>query len=376
MKISHICPSVGEQMGGSERYVWTLSKAQSKEHDVHIYTTTRYHNRVGSSKINEITIHKTYAPYTIWNINPLAFILPALTKSESDIFHIHSHLYIISNQAILAKLMKKHKALLHLHGGIGIPPYKVSMPKLVSKLFYDRTLGKFTIENCDMIASVSYSDLEAVVNEYSVSRNKLRYIPNVVDTEIFKPRESSENHEKTLLYIGDLEPWKGIGLLMKWIHNHKWKHDEFTLRFIGDGSYLPYLLDFQKNLVKNKTRISLDILGPRNHREIPSILNDSDALILPSYWEGMPTVILEAMASGVPVISTKVGDVPLIIQHHETGFLIDRSFSSFQESVKSVFDDSLLINNIKKKARKLVEREYCLPYVERITNQVYNEIII
>jgi hypothetical protein len=48
MKISHICPFVGEQMGGSERYVWTLSKAQSREHDVHIYTTTKYLDRVGT----------------------------------------------------------------------------------------------------------------------------------------------------------------------------------------------------------------------------------------------------------------------------------------------------------------------------------------
>ncbi|MHA1930719.1 MAG: glycosyltransferase family 4 protein, partial [Candidatus Thorarchaeota archaeon] len=250
MKISHICPCVGEQMGGSERYVWTLSKFQSRNHDVHIYTTTKYRDRVGTSVLNGVTIHKSYAPVTIWNINPLTFMLPALTKSKSDIFHIHSYLYFASNQAILAKIMDKRKALLHIHGGVGNPPYKVSWTKLVAKRFYDRTLGKFTIKNSDIIASVSRSDLVRIAKNYDIDRNQLRYVPNVVDTEVFKPRNNGSQDMKTLLYLGDLEPWKGIGSLIKWVRDNSWTNSEFKLRIVGQGSYLPYLLNLQKNQAK------------------------------------------------------------------------------------------------------------------------------
>jgi glycosyltransferase involved in cell wall biosynthesis len=374
MKISHVCPFVDEQMGGSERYVCTLSKAQSKEHDVHIYTTTRYLDRVGTSKEEGVTIHRSYAPVTVWNINPLAYMLPALMKSESDVFHIHSHLYLTSNQAILAKLLKKRKSLLHLHGGVGMPPYQVSWPKLAAKRLYTSTLAKFTVENSDIVASVSRTDLEKIALSYSIPKMRLRYIPNVVDTDIFKPRENSNHDEKTILYVGDLEPWKGIGSLINWVKSINWANDHFTLRIVGQGSYLPFLLALHRKLQKKTSGFSLDILGARNHAEIPRILSDSSALILPSYWEGLPTVVLEAMASGVPVISTRVGDVPQIIEHRKTGFLMDRSPISFQESINSVFDEDSLIRRVISNARRLVEREFSLVRVKHITDGVYSEV--
>jgi len=363
-------------MGGSERYVWTLSKHQSKNYDVHIYTTTKYRDRVGTSVHDGVTIHKSYAPVTIWNINPLTFMLPTLAKFKSDIFHIHSHLYFSSNQAILAKIMIKCKALLHIHGGVGIPPYKVSWTKLVAKKFYDQTLGKFTITASDLIASVSRSDLVRIAENYDINQSQLRYIPNVVNTEVFKPRNSSEKEKKTLLYLGDLEPWKGIGSLIRWVRrNDSWANCEFKLRIIGQGSYLPYLLSLQKNHTKFSNGISLEVLGPKTHDEIPAILNDSNALVIPSYWEGMPTVVLEAMASGVPVISTGVGDVPHIIKHRKTGFLIDRSFSSFQESVDLIFNDNSLVHSVTHNARELIEKEYSLTNVGRILKNVYGELV-
>ena len=179
---------------------------------------------------------------------------------------------------------------------------------MVAKRLYDCTLAKYTILNSDIIASVSYSDLEYVAKEYSINEKRLRYIPNVVDTEKFKPRENNDTDEKILLYIGDLEPWKGIGLLIKWANN-SWARREFKLRIVGSGTHLESLLEFQKNQSKKKNEASFEILGPVDHKDIPEIISESSALILPSYWEGMPTVILEAMASGVPTISTKVGDV-------------------------------------------------------------------
>ena len=94
MRVAHVCPFVGEQMGGSERYVFNLSKAQSHKHDVHIYTTTKYANKVGTSITNGVNIHRIYSPIVIWNVNPMVFALRYFAKSMPDILHIHSHLYI------------------------------------------------------------------------------------------------------------------------------------------------------------------------------------------------------------------------------------------------------------------------------------------
>jgi glycosyltransferase involved in cell wall biosynthesis len=302
-------------------------------------------------------------------------MLPALSKSNSDIFHIHSHLYFTSNQAILAKIMTDRNALLHLHGGVGLPPYKVSWTKLIAKRFYDKTLGKQTIKNSDLIASVSRSDLDALVDEYNIPQSKLRYIPNIVDTDVFKPRANCENKEKTILYLGDLEPWKGISTLIRWFKQYQKKMDnKLVLRIVGQGSYLEQLLDFQVKNNHSSNGTSLDVIGPKNHSEIPEIMRNAKALILPSYWEGMPTVVLEAMAIGLPVISTKVGDVPYLIKNGETGLLIDRTFESFECAVNSIFNDRLLASQIQMRARSIIEKEYTSSSIHNIVSKVYTEI--
>ena len=56
IKVSHVCPSMGEQMGGCERYAWNLAKKQAKEYDVHVYTTTRNAKRTGTFESNGVII--------------------------------------------------------------------------------------------------------------------------------------------------------------------------------------------------------------------------------------------------------------------------------------------------------------------------------
>jgi glycosyltransferase involved in cell wall biosynthesis len=370
-----VCPFVGEQVGGSERYVYNLSKVQSEKHDVHIYTTTRYLNRVGLSQSNGVTIHRFFTPAVVWNINPLSLMMRALTKSKSDVFHIHSYLYTTSNQAIIAKKLKNRKSLLQLHGGLGIPPYDIGLLKLAAKHFYDRTLGKFTIKNSDLVGSVSKSDIEYIKFHYAVPEGRLRYIPNMVDIDLFKPNTDSSSEEKTLLYLGDLEPWKGIGTLIKWIYAINRAHpDEFTIRFVGQGSCMKNLIHLREYLRKSGNGVSVEILGQKNHNVIPFLLRESSALVLPSYWEGLPTVVLEAMASGIPVISTPVGDVPHLIKHNKTGILIGRSLKSFRDAVQLVMNDSPQIRRIVGNARKLIEREYNPTKLLTSVNNVYSEL--
>lgn len=375
MKIAHVCPFVGEQIGGSERFVYNLSKMQSRKHDVHIFTTTSNFDRVGVSESEGITIHRFYTPIVVWNINPLTLMLKPLMNSNTDLYHIHSHLYFSSNQAVIAKILKKKRTLLQLHGGVGNPPYDVGWFKLAAKQFYDRSLGKFTIKNSNIIASVSKSDLKELASCYRLPETRLRYVPNMVDIDIFKPRSNDSVENRPLIYLGDLEPWKGVGSLIKWIRAiGKSSSYQFTMRFVGQGSYQKNLINLQEHLRKSGNGVSIEVLGQKDHNAIPSLLRESSALVLPSYWEGLPTVILEAMASGIPVISTRVGDVSHLIEHRKTGFLIDRSLDSFQEAIESVLNDNVLVRSMTQKARKLVEREHSVIHAERIMKKIYAEI--
>jgi glycosyltransferase involved in cell wall biosynthesis len=376
MRVAHICPFVGEQMGGSERYVFNLSKRQADQFDVHVYTTTKHPGRVGVFKKNGVTLHRFYSPIVVWNINPLALMLRDLVNDDADVFHIHSYLYTLSNQAIFAKLLKRRRALLQIHGGIGVPPNKTTFVRHWVKRIYDKSLGKATIQNSDMIASVSKTDLAAVSSIYEIPEERLRYVPNVVDTSIFSNAYRDENSEKTIIYVGDLEPWKGIDSLMNWIRlDNQWDGFEFKVVFIGQGSLMPELQVLQEVKRRNGCSIQMEVLGQRNHREMPDIMRKADGLVLPSHWEGMPTVVLEAMASGTPVISTPVGDIPSLISHKETGLLIDGTFSAFQEAISLLLGNRALADRISRNARKLVEAEFTLERASSRLQRLYHTML-
>jgi glycosyltransferase involved in cell wall biosynthesis len=274
-------------------------------------------------------------------------------------------------------MLRNRKVLLQLHGGVGPPPYKTSTLKLLTKRVYDASLGKYTIINSDIIASVSYTDLKYIGDIFSLPESRLKYVPNAINTELFKPPENPRDpSKKVLLYIGDLEPWKGVDQLIKWIQKYReWDGQHITFRFVGHGAYYHKLLSLQTKMNNNSNHVKIEVLGPRPHDEIPALMSDASALLFPSRWEGMPTVVLEAMATSLPVISTQVGDLRKLITHMETGVVIDQSFERFRDAVDMILEGGSKVSSIKKNARDLIVRDFTLKGVTRTLNAIYHEMI-
>jgi glycosyltransferase involved in cell wall biosynthesis len=289
--------------------------------------------------------------------------------------HIHSYLYFLSNQALIAKILGRGRAVLQIHGGVGPPPYRASLTRLAVKWIYDKSLGTFTISQSDLVASVSKIDLDYVSKNYQVKKDRLRYVPNLVDTQSFtNAKHTNDDSENVILYVGDFESWKGINSLIDWSQDSSWNVDyELTLRFIGQGSFLHKLLELEKR-TNSTGQIHIEVLGPKKHEEIPSYMKSAKALILPSFWEGMPTVILEAMACGIPVIATPVGDIPNVITNMQTGFLINRSLESFQQAITTVLFNDRAVHKIVANARQFVEDNFSLNIVKSKVDEIYREI--
>ncbi len=377
MRIGHVCPFVGEQMGGSERYVYNLSRQQAKSHEAHVFTTTVHPEKVGTCVEEGVIVHRYYAPVTVWNINPLCVVLRPLVKTQVDVYHIHSYLYTLANQAAVARRVTDRRALLQAHGGLGLPPYRTHWTKVVTKHAYDLTLGRMTMRWSDLIASVSHADLRTIQRQFRVPHERLRYIPNVVDTNRFRPgTEKRDGPGGVLIYVGDLEPWKGVGTLMEWVwqaardNGHK-----MTVRFVGQGSLYEHLLSLKERLKRMGSRVSVEVLGQRGHEEIPRLMRGADALVLPSYWEGTPTVVLEAMASGTVVMCTPVGDIPEVVTDRVNGLIIGRDFRSFSGAVDIVMDQYDMVKTMTRNARRLVEERFSLEKVNSTIEQVYRELV-
>ena len=205
MKVLQISPFLNEQHGGTEVYCFNLSKKLVKEgHEIHIFTSKTKKRTPKYQYLEGVHIHRFNAPVVLWNINPICFMLDRLIKEKCDIYHVHSHLYFTSNQASIAKLIRKKigrnlPLILHLHGGVGTPPKNISLEKKIAKKLYDQTLGKLTLKTADMILSTSQHDARKVVKQFKVNPQKIEIIPNAVNTEEFKPKRKKTT-TKTSIY--------------------------------------------------------------------------------------------------------------------------------------------------------------------------------
>ena len=129
------------------------------------------------------------------------------------------------------------------------------------------------------------------------------------------------------------------------------------------------LFDEIKNKLKtNGAYDKVKLTGWIPHDDLPDCLNELKLVVLPSYTEGLPNIMLEAMACGTPVLATPVGAIPDVIKDEETGFIMeDNSPECIAENIKRALNHQDL-DKIVKNARELVEKEYTYEAaVERYT---------
>lgn len=129
-------------------------------------------------------------------------------------------------------------------------------------------------------------------------------------------KESVVHHELTLIYIGYIRYAKGIKTFFNLWTELKKSHPNFKFHLIGDGEMYSDVVDFIK---LNNLSSNVILHGRINDRtQMNTLLRNSDLFLFPSLSEGSPRVVLEAMAQGVPVISTPVGSLPSTFENNKT----------------------------------------------------------
>lgn len=171
---------------------------------------------------------------------------------------------------------------------------------------------------------VSRPMLDALVS-LGAPYERVVHVPNGVDRHLFRPRNRSEARQslalpergKILLFVGRLEREKGLEELVTAYRDLVTKTSEsISLVFLGDGSFRESLAR-QVDDLKN-----VHILGNRPAEDVARYLAASNALVLPSWAEGTPNVVLEALAAGRPIVATHVGGIPDVVRHDCTGLLV------------------------------------------------------
>jgi len=124
--------------------------------------------------------------------------------------------------------------------------------------------------------------------------------------------------DRILLFVGRLKPIKGVEYLIKAMGLIQ-REGNMRLMIVGEGDERQEL---EKLIAKLKLTANISFQGHVPHHAIPQYMAAADMFILPSLSEGFPVTFLEAMASGLPIIATKVRGMPEIIIEGENGFLV------------------------------------------------------
>jgi glycosyltransferase involved in cell wall biosynthesis len=197
----------------------------------------------------------------------------------------------------------------------------------------------------------------SLIERWNLSKYKNKILinnTNFINFDDIKSKNLSEKKKIIIGYIGRLSEEKGVMNFVKSMPNILNKVDvQFLIG--GDGPLSNEINDFIK---KNNLEDKVISTGWIPHNKICSRINQLNILILPSYTEGLPSIILEAMACGTPVLATDVGAVPDVIRDNETGFIMDdNSIECITKNVIKVlqYED---LQKVVDNAFNLVKKEY------------------
>ena len=182
-----------------------------------------------------------------------------------------------------------------------------------------RAFTKWVTRRAAIVAPVS-AELAEIMCTLGTPRKKCLVPRFGVDTDMFRPPSAPRpgGSDVRVLFVGALIPKKGVQDLIEALADPALCN--VRLIVAGDGHYaddLKSLCDKMGLLERTEWK------GMVSHREVAEIMRDSDVLCLPSYTEGTPNVVKEAMASGLPVIATRVGGIPDLVRHGENGLLFE-----------------------------------------------------
>jgi glycosyltransferase involved in cell wall biosynthesis len=151
-----------------------------------------------------------------------------------------------------------------------------------------------------------------------------------------------------------------------------WEHKDVVFVFAGAGSREPYKRMLWETGISEKNFEFCYV----DYRNMPQLYNSGDMLVLPSLLESFPMSILEAMACGLPVVASDVGDVAELVKDGGTGFLIAKGdHQTLAERINRLLDDEALRERMGKNARSLVAENYSLEMMSKMTLEVYQEVL-
>ena len=308
------------------------------------------------------------------------FIFPAIFKIllykiiyRIELGHIHMASYgSCTRKSIIIRLLKllNIKIIIHIHGARFNKFYETSSIRKKKKI-------KKILNEAEqvIVLSESWKDFFTEI----VEKEKIVVLHNAVNLPKLELKEKDKQDCKNILFLGRLGERKGIYDILNAAKQIKEEFQNMHLKdneqksskdfsqnikmiLAGDGE-----IEKVKDIVKQENLEEIiEVKGWVDSKEKEILLKKADIYILPSYDEGMPMSILEAMSYSLPVVTTEVGGIPEIVKDNENGILIKPGdIEGLKESILKLVNDEKIRKDLGSRARDTIKEKF------NIENQIY-----
>lgn len=230
-----------------------------------------------------------------------------------------------------------------------------------NEIAYRREALMNALQQADVILSPS-EFLRNIYIEQGLEPNKIVYTRFGLDiSQWAAPAESRPNasDELHLSYIGQVAPHKGVHLLIKAFAQLKFTRRRARLKIYGNLTAFPDYVRSLQHMARNHHAIEFP--GWLDNCRVAEVLSCTDAIVVPSIWyENSPIVIMEALATGTPVIGTNLGGIPELVKHDVNGMLFEAgNVKDLARQLQRLLDEPELVPRLAANARpvRLIEDE-------------------
>lgn len=290
-------------------------------------------------------------------------------KNNFDVIHVHSPLPPLVKSPI--------PVLLTIHSPMksGASVLKVTdLFSLATKFqakYISYPLEKKLIKNSSMVTAVS-STVSKNLEDYGLKAEDIKLVYNGVDQNIFFP-SGKKPEEKYILYTGRISYGKGLLELIDCAKEVCEIRDDVSFVLAGDG---PLLSNLKKKVTDLNLQNRIKFLGQVNRKKIVNLYQNATIFAFPSYYEGLPGSLLEAMACQLPIVATEVPGNIELIEHNKNGiFIPPKNASAISKAILDLLDDPDKRDKLGKNARKTIEDKFTWDAVSNRILGCYKSIL-
>ena len=345
-------------IGGVEKVVLDLSRRLANHgHDVMVLTfnipKTKEEETFHGIKIVRVKafdLSKVIGLQSAISFNIFKKLKKIVDEFKPDIIHTHNHFFFSTLVGMLVKKRYNICTICTIHNG--------SVKDISGKLSiiiktYEKIILRLINNNSELVITGSQKLYENG-KKLGIDSNRMIVIPNAVEFSFYHQNRTYSNRPRKVLFVGRLFSLKGPQLLIKAARLVIKKIPDTEFFIVGDGPMREKLVDMVK-----KYNLSKNVVFCGELTDVRKKMKDSDLYVRPSLLEGFPYGVLEAMASGLPVIATKIGGTPDLLTHEKTGYLVKPgNINDLANAMINLLSNSDVLEAIARNGLELVEKKY------------------